>query len=455
MDVSQSILRRTCDKTAGIKSRLSKIKIFPIPPFVFKAFRTPENPIEDIPLEEHIEPTLAVALKDYQKEGVCYGIAKSGRVLIGDDMGLGKTHQGIALAHYYKNDWPLLIATSASMRKTWMLKLQELLPGIDPVNIFCVKNRSQEVNNSARIVVTSYPLMSRFADALLTHNFRTIILDESHNVKNYNTKKTRATQTLCEGARRVILLSGTAALSRPKELYTQLALIDPNFATFKDFSERYCAAYKMEYGWECNGESYLEELRLLLNKRFMIRHTKAAYMEGLTNKLRERIFIDIDLPREERMELDLHARLYCHMNGILREDEIFFAYYAGTAAAKVNAVRAYLAHFIPNTTDKCIIFAYHIVMMDGIEEELDDLNVEHVRIDGSKDEDDREAFIHRFQTDDDCRVAIMSLISCSTGLNLTAAKQVIFAELTYTPGVRVLCGLHLFLNLFFSLSSFR
>lgn len=414
-------------KVQQLKSCNPPIRINPIPPFVFKAFRTQENPIVDIPLEEHIEPSLANALKDYQKAGVCFGISKSGRLLIADEMGLGKTHQGIALADYYKDDWPLLVVTTATMRQTWVSKFEELLPAVDPANIFCITSSDQEINNSARIVVTSYALMSANVDTLVKHRFGAIILDESHYVKNYQANKTEAAQILCESAKRVILLSGTPALSRPKELYQQLLLIDPHFTSFINFAKRYCEAYQMEHGWYSNGASYLEELRLLLNKRFMIRRTKEEHVEGLTDKLRERIFIRI--AREDRLQLARYAAGFT-------DGDIFFSYYTATAEAKVASVCDYVENFVQNTNDKFIIFAHHTVMMNGIEEILNEQEVEHIRIDGKTRPDDRDDLINRFQTDDDCRVALMSIVTSGTGLNLTAAKQVIFAELTYTPGVK-------------------
>lgn len=36
--------------------------------------------------------------------------------MIADDMGLGKTIQALAIAHYFKRSWPLLIVTPASVR---------------------------------------------------------------------------------------------------------------------------------------------------------------------------------------------------------------------------------------------------------------------------------------------------------------------------------------------------
>lgn len=36
--------------------------------------------------------------------------------MIADDMGLGKTIQALGIAHYFRNDWPLLIVVQSSVR---------------------------------------------------------------------------------------------------------------------------------------------------------------------------------------------------------------------------------------------------------------------------------------------------------------------------------------------------
>ena len=49
-------------------------------------------------------------------------------------------------------------------------------------------------------------------------------------------------------ARYAILLSGTPALSRPIELYTQLSCLDKHFGmNLFEFGKRYCAAVKVYY----------------------------------------------------------------------------------------------------------------------------------------------------------------------------------------------------------------
>ena len=56
------------------------------------------------------------ALLPFQKAGVKYGVEKDGCLLIADEMGLGKTVQALCVAYKYREDWPVLIVTPASMR---------------------------------------------------------------------------------------------------------------------------------------------------------------------------------------------------------------------------------------------------------------------------------------------------------------------------------------------------
>lgn len=63
--------------------------------------------------------------------------------------------------------------------------------------------------------------------------------------------------------------------------------------------------------------------------------------------------------------------------------------------------------------------------------------VEYIRIDGKTPSEQRRASCERFQNQPGCRVALLSITAASTGLNLTAANLVVFAELFWNPGVLV------------------
>ena len=57
-------------------------------------------------------------------------------------MGLGKTLQAIASSYYYKNDWPMLVITPASIKYPWIEELEKWLPDLQPGDINLVQNGS-------------------------------------------------------------------------------------------------------------------------------------------------------------------------------------------------------------------------------------------------------------------------------------------------------------------------
>lgn len=67
-----------------------------------------------------------------------------------------------------------------------------------------------------------------------------VIFDESHFLKNYKSQRTKVALEMSANARRIILLSGTPALSRPIELYPQIqCLAVRNWPAVHDFALRY------------------------------------------------------------------------------------------------------------------------------------------------------------------------------------------------------------------------
>lgn len=64
--------------------------------------------------------------------------------------------------------------------------------------------------------------------------------------------------------------------------------------------------------------------------------------------------------------------------------------------------------------------------------------ISYIRIDGRTSPEERMASVTRFQNRDDVQVAVLSITAANTGITLTAAQLVIFAELYWNPGVGTL-----------------
>ena len=122
---------------------------------------------------------------------------------------------------------------------------------------------------------------------------------------------------LLQNAARAILLSGTPALSRPSELFTQISAVNPKlFTNFVQYGKRYCAGIQVAcpatgvtraldgvltgrwrpflcaqrpFGWDFSGGSNLRELQVVLEGNVLIRRLKADVLKQLPPKRRQQV----------------------------------------------------------------------------------------------------------------------------------------------------------------------
>nr|XP_033331224.1 SWI/SNF-related matrix-associated actin-dependent regulator of chromatin subfamily A-like protein 1 isoform X2 [Megalopta genalis] len=270
----------------------SDIQVVGLSRTVLQAFRnngSPDNNVKNVDLSK-IDAHLLSQLMPFQREGICYGISKNGRCLIADDMGLGKTIQALGIAHYFRTDWPLLIVVPSSVRYQWADAIYTFLPSVPAHYIYHFSNTKDFIDDN-KIVITSYDLLVRAIDTFECKSFGFVILDESHVLKSIKTARYKAAQRVASKAGHIILLSGTPALSRPIELYSQINLVMPNFMGYQEYGTRYCAGVKTAFGWDFSGSSNMQELQLLLKRTCVIRRLKTEVLNELPSKKR---YIRID-----------------------------------------------------------------------------------------------------------------------------------------------------------------
>lgn len=168
-----------------------------------------------------------------------FAIEQGGRVMICDEMGLGKTYQALAIADYYADDWPILICTTATTRDSWQRHVNDLLSERLKENQVQLLTSNQQITdkNDVKVLISSYNMMERNLNELKQYKFGILIFDESHSLKNSKAKCTMGATRLAQNAKRIILLSGTPALSRPVELFSQLKMIDRKFMDFMEYSK--------------------------------------------------------------------------------------------------------------------------------------------------------------------------------------------------------------------------
>ncbi|CAH4029910.1 unnamed protein product [Pieris brassicae] len=416
------------------------IVLGPLPPYVLKILKDKSMNPNLVDLSP-IEATLRNKLMPFQEEGVRFGISRRGRCMIADDMGLGKTFQALAIASFYKHNWPLLIVTTSSMRETWQSKIHELLPSVPMMNIVTLttgKDAQLVADRQTEVVIVSYKITTMHTELLKNKKFGTIIIDESHYLKSHKAQCTIALVSIARQCSRAILLSGTPALSRPSELYTQLALIEPKlFSSYTEYGKRYCAGKQTNFGWDMSGQSNLAELQVILQKRFLIRRTKEQVLTTLEEKTRESILLDaslLEFTKEEQKGLSQMAEAFKKSKSSERHAALL-SFFSESAKIKIPAICKYLRQLLKDFSGKFLVFAHHRNVIDAICSTLDEVGLHYICIVGSTPPSTRADLVDKFQHSESCRCGVLSITAACSGLTLTAADLVLFAELHWNPGI--------------------
>jgi len=287
------------------------------------------------------------------------------------------------------------------------------------------------------VIITSYDLMVRRKKEFLNLSLYVVIFDESHMLKSHESQRSRVASLLAKKASRVILLSGTPAPSRPSELFMQIKLVDDRlYPNFRQFGDRYCNGYIDRFCYRADGATNSEELTTVMEKTMMIRRLKKDVLSELPEKRRELVFLRGE-SIDHKMKTLVEAREACGKMGSMNKSDqryLLMQYYRETAIVKADSVAEYIidTYFWEGAAlKKILIFAHHRIVMDKIDELLTSKSVEFIRIDGSTTS--REALCKKFQEEKNVQVALLSITAAGTGITLTAASRVVFAELNWNP----------------------
>ncbi|XVF41467.1 hypothetical protein PTKIN_Ptkin01aG0282100 [Pterospermum kingtungense] len=405
-------------------------------------------------IPSHIESRLL----PFQRDGVRFVLQHGGRALLADEMGLGKTLQAIAVAACIRDSWPVLILAPSSLRLHWASMIQQWLniPSSDIVVVFSqpgVSNRcgftilssnsKGGIHLDGLFNIISYDLVAKLENVLMASDFRVVIADESHFLKNAQAKRTTTSLPIIKKAQYAMLLSGTPALSRPIEMFKQLEALYPTvYRKVYEYGERYCKGGT--FG-TYQGASNHEELHSLMKATVMIRRLKKDVLCQLPMKRRQQVFLELT-ERDIKQITVLFRELEVVKGKIkvckseeeanslnLMKKNLINQIYTDSSEAKIPAVLDYLGTVI-EADCKFLIFAHHQPMIEAIHQFLLKKKVGCIRIDGATPASSRQAFVNDFQEKDSIKAAVLSIKAGGVGLTLTAASTVIFAELSWTPG---------------------
>jgi len=386
----------------------------------------------------------AVALADglfpHQIEGVAFLLGRR-RAILADDMGLGKTRQAIVSLRHLTPGGPRLVVCPASVKRNWA---REIAVVAADASVLVIEG-SEPASLAAEWIVINYDILGRHIESLLRVPWAALVFDEAHYLKNHTSARSKLARqlTIAAAAQRpalaVQLLTGTPLTSRPRDLFVLLQLAaHPLGRSFLAFAKRYCAAEKGEYGWKTGGASNIEELTVQLHG-VMLRRSKDDVL-SLPPKLRTWLPVEVAPGTGSRAIKKVFELLAGKDSRPAQSRDVELRRRGKLLAFLVEARQALASAKVTSTLDfvrgaldqgeKVIVFS---CFDDPIRKLTKDLGSKAVVVTGKTPAAARQSLVDRFQNDVDVRVFIANIIAGGTGLNLTAATQVVFNDLDWLP----------------------
>jgi hypothetical protein len=390
---------------------------------------------------------LTAPLRPFQGAAVDYAL-RARRTFLSDEPGLGKTIQALATLEA-AGAYPALIVAPASLRINWLREAQRWLPH---------RTRSGLAGGDAvgntDISVASYEITYTLVAGATAAPPRALVLDESHFCKNPTARRTQAVTAIADAMDEdaiVLLLSGTPVLNRPEELAPQLKILGrlEEMGGARRFARVYARGQE------------LTTLNRRLRRTCFVRRRKADVLRHLPAKQRVIVPVAIanageyraaqaDVARWVRAQAEADEAFQREIATLDDEERAAAIRARGrdaeqrarraqalvritqlalmAARGKLDGAREWIANFV-ETGEKLVVFTRHREIGDALLGSFPDAACATGRLDA----DGRAAEVQRFQTDDACRLIVCSLDAAGVGLTMTAASNVAFVELGWTP----------------------
>ena len=373
-------------------------------------------------------------LFDYQRVGAKF-LAENPAAFLADEQGLGKTIQVIAACDMLGLT-KVVVICPAIAKINWRREFEKWGTVEREVKVFSYDKmtQSKEVRNE----------IAKFEPDVL-------VVDEAHYLKNRQAKRTKYLYgQFCRGdglvrfADRVWLLSGTPLPNDVSDFWTHLKAIWQYPLNFTDYTLYFCKTWNGQFGLKILGNKAerMAEFKTILSS-ILLRRKAENVLKELPPLWWQDTVVEVDgwsdmahvESDHERQAVELilqNAVTQGDLSDKLGEIAPHMASLRRlTALAKAKPIAAQLAGELDDRAyDKVVVFAYHKAALEALREGLAEFNPAYIV--GGLGNQERQAEIDRFQTDAKCRVFIGQITACSTAITLTAANQVVFAELDWT-----------------------
>jgi len=407
----------------------------------------------DVPLPAGLQATL----RPYQQRGYAW-LYRNARIglgsVIADDMGLGKTLQVIAALQKLKEEGALadasaLVVMPTSLLTNWHKELQRFAPGLT-VGVFHGSKRELGAQRP-EVLLTSYGVARTEAAKLRAVPWRVVIADEAQNIKNPAAAQTKAIKTL--PARSFIAMSGTPVENRLSEYWSIMDFANRGYlGSVAHFVKEY--AVPIQTHRDAQAVSRFKRV----TAPFLLRRLKSdkSIISDLPDKIEQDQYCTLTPAQTALYESvvqeglksmegvsDTFKRQGLVLQMILALKQVcnhpaqYLKQGQRDAGLSGKAERFMeLVDEIHAAQQKVLVFTQFREMGELLCGWLDERQGRRpLFLHGGVARGQRDAMVESFQNDRTERVFILSLKAGGTGLNLTAAANVIHFDLWWNPAV--------------------
>ncbi|RME96830.1 MAG: DEAD/DEAH box helicase, partial [Bacteroidetes bacterium] len=439
------------------------------------------EPVDYVP-----SPLLTAQLRPYQLEGVRW-LAKLYHNGLGaclaDDMGLGKTLQTIAILLYAKEQRaarkaeqaqepasspasgqlrlfapagdeqflkPLnaLIILPASLLFNWESEIKKFVPSFSVYQHFGPK-RYRDGRLLARfdVILTTYQTAQRDGDLLEQLDFEYIILDESQQIKNRNSKVFKAINRL--RASHKISLSGTPIENSLSDLWSQMQFINEGLlGSFAFFKREFIIPIEKQ-----QDEEKKHKLRQLVAP-YLLRRTKEQVAKDLPELTTQVFYTEMSAAQRKLYEKEKSAARNYLLDNFAAQDAkyrmlvvqtltrlrqlanhplLIFEDYDKTSGKFQDVIEQ--LDVIHRGGHKVLLFSSFVKHLSLFRAYFESKNIPYAWLSGSSTAPQRKQNIQLFQEDPTVQSFLISIKSGGTGLNLTAADYVFILDPWWNPTI--------------------
>ena len=312
----------------------------------------PTTPVSNKPSKTPIPSLLRGTLREYQHFGLdwlatLYATNRNG--ILADEMGLGKTIQTIALLAHLAVEhevWgPHLIVVPTSVMLNWEMEFKKFLPGFKIITYYGTqeerRKKRQGWHNADKwnVWITSYTLITNDHYIFKKKAWHYMILDEAHNIKNFQSLRWQTLLTFRTRAR--LLLTGTPLQNNLTELWSLLFFLMPadsaetgieGFANLQEFTDWFRKPVEqiLEHGRDVMDEearAIVAKLHKVL-RPFLLRRLKADVEKQMPGKYehvvycklskRQRYLYDGFMSRAQTRETLASGNTFSIMNALMQ-----------------------------------------------------------------------------------------------------------------------------------------